>query len=357
MFFSQFPSVAYDFNRTGTVQQMINIFRNVRPETVSSMNDVTLYKNYKVLDGMRPDVLSQKLYGTPDYYWTFFIINDHLHDGLQAWPMSEEILRKYLEKNYSGKALCFKPEVVRESDGIAQGTKNSIAGILTLGELIYGVTSGAVGRIVRKDADLNKIVVQDIANGEPKVSTATGAVDANIEGGGFREGEYLSLGDESLQLDSVTLFSLQINEVYDYSQAPAYYYIKNDIEKRPITNPEGIKPLNAVYSEIQWNAELQSQIPGFTESDLGDNGTQYSVNSNATYIRPLLYSGGYDKNYGESIQSGISVPDIEDGDTDVAYVTNEQRIRDLNEERCYLKIIDPAYILEFIEEFENVLNA
>lgn len=359
MFFSQFPSVAYDFNRTGTVQQMVNIFRSVRPETVESLNNLTLYKDYKLKDGMRPDVLSQILYGTPDYYWTFFIINDHLHDGLQTWPMSEEVLRRYMETNYSGKALCFKPEVVRDADGIPQGTKNSVSGILELGQLIYGVTSGAVGRIVRKDADLQEIIVKDIAEGQPNIATATGAIDTTVQGGTFRAGEFLKLADgtNALQIDSTTLFSLQINKCYDYAQAPAYYYRKGDPDKRPITNPDGIKELTAIYSEIQWNTRLQSQIPGFSQSSLGDNGTQYSINSNAVFNKPFIYSGGYDDGYGESLAAGLTVPDTVEGENDILYITNEQRVRDLNEERCYLKIIDPAYILEFIEEFENVLNA
>ena len=369
MFFSQFPSVAYDFNRTGTVQQMVNIFRNVRPETVSALNAVTLYKNYKIIDGMRPDVLSQKIYGTPDYYWTFFIINDFLHDGLQVWPMSQEVLRKYVEKNYSGKALCFKPEVVRDVDGIAQGTKNSVSGLLNLGELIYGSTSGAVGRLVRKDADLNEIILQDVAEGVPGIATLTGAIDETISGGGFRTGEFLSASQTSLEsdsLDSQTLFSLQVNRVYDYSQAPAYYYSTTDSEKRPITNSDGIAQLD-LYSELQWNKELQNQIPGFSLDNFGDDSTTNSINSNAVYTKPLVYTGGYNGLYTLGGDDQLNQDQIDADFGDVGYIdtsqfpisfqTNEQRLRDLNEERCYIKIIDPNYILDFIEEFEKVLNA
>tara|TARA_Y100000992_G_C21209845_1_gene464868 strand:+ start:548 stop:805 length:258 start_codon:yes stop_codon:yes gene_type:complete len=78
-FFSQFPKIEYDFNRTGTVQRMINIFRSVR--TQGQLDNAILYKNYTVKNGARPDIVSQELYGTPDFYWTFFVINDFLHDG------------------------------------------------------------------------------------------------------------------------------------------------------------------------------------------------------------------------------------------------------------------------------------
>jgi len=349
MFFSQFPKVAYDFNRTGTIQQMVNIFRSVRPETVTALNNVTLYKDYKVVDGMRPDVLSQVLYGTPDFYWTFFIINDFLHDGLQVWPMSQEILRQYIEKNYSGKALCFKPEVERDENGIAQGTKNSIAGILELGELVYGSQSGAIGRIVRKDADLNEIIVQDVVEGSIGTSPKTGASDGSIVGGSFRPGEYLTASKTTL--DTTTLFSLQINKCYDYSQAPAYYYLTNDNDKRPITNFDGIAPLS-LYSDVQWDETVQSQIGNFNLTKFSDVPEPGAINSNAKLGQPIIYSGGYNPIY--TVQN---VGRATFGSGTISYVTNEQRIRDLNEDRCFIKIIDPSFIFDFVEEFEAILNA
>ena len=351
MFFSQFPSLQYDFNRTGTIDRMVNIFRSVRPETLQELDNITVYKDYEVYDGMRPDALSQKLYGTPDFYWTFFIINDFLHDGLQVWPLSENSLRKYIEKNYSGKALCFKPDVVEDADGIPQGTKNSIAGILELGELIYGGTSGALGRLVRKDADLNQLIVQDYVPGVAGTDPSSGAVDNNVVGGDFTPGEFLSASRTTL--DSQTLFSLQINEVYDYASAPAYYYETGDPNKRPIISPKVISDLKNVYSEVQWNEQLQKEIRGLDLQNFGVAGAD--TQTNAVFGSPLVYSGGYIVGYGENIREGfVNDAQIEGG---VSYVTNEQHIRNLNDQRSKIKIIDPAYVLTFIEEFENILNA
>jgi len=350
MFFSQFPTLQYNFNRSGNIERMVDIFRSVRPETLQELNQVTVYKDYEVHDGMRPDVLSQKLYGTPDFYWTFFIINDFLHDGLQVWPMSEESLRRYIAKNYSGKALCFKPDVVEDSDGIPQGTKNSVSGVLQLGELIYGGTSGALGRLVRKDADLNEIILQDVVPGIRGTDPAGGAVDNNIVGGDFQPGEFLSASRTTL--DSFTLFSLQIHKVYDYAAAPAYYYETGDPNKRPITNPDGIAPLKNVYSDVHWNQKIKNQIPSLDLNDFGVAGA--TTQTNAAYGAPLVYSGGYITGYREELREGYrNTAEIEGG---VSYITNEQHIRHLNDKRSKIKIIDPGYILTFVEEFENVLN-
>lgn len=353
MFFSQFPSVAYDFNRTGTVDRMVDIFRAIRPETLRELDNVTVYKEFEINNGMRPDVLSQKLYGTPDFYWTFFIINDFLHDGLQTWPMSESSLRKYIGANYSGKALCFKPDVDEDADGIAQGTKNSVAGILKLGELVYGGTSGSIGRLVRKDADLNEIILQDVVPGVAGTDPYSGAVDNNIVGGSFRPGEFLSASETAL--DSETLYSLQVNKVYDYASAPAYYYENGDVNKRPITNSDGIASLLNVYSDVQWDRDLQRRISGgFQAENFGS--VSSPIQSNATYASPLVYSGGYDDVYGdENLRAGFVNDMAVNGG--IAYVTNEQHLRNLNDQRSKIKIIDPAYITTFVEEFENILNA
>ena len=362
-FFSQFPKIEYDFNRTGTIQQMVNIFRSVR--TQGQLDNATLYKNYTVKNGARPDIVSQELYGTPDFYWTFFIINDFLHDGLQTWPMSEAVLEKYIEKNYSGVAICFQPILEADADGISQGTANSVAGILELGELIYGSTSGAVGRLVRKDADLNQIVLQDVVNGTAGIEPKTGASNTNIVGGGFRgtnngsgtfdgnHREYLSASVTTL--DSSTLFSLQTFEVYPYAEAPCYYYEVNDASRRPLTSNKVI-PTSPVYSDLQWDESLQFNTSYTGNDDL----TSGRIITNSSALAPLIPVGGYKQEYQ---QYGDSPVDPDSGEVTTfsanafTYISNRQKIRERNEERSQIKVIDPNYINQFVTEFEELINA
>ena len=366
-FFSKFPKVSYDFNRTGTIDQMVNIFRSVRSRT-TSLNKSTLYKNYVIEDGMRPDIISEKLYGTPDYYWTFFIINDFLHDGLQAWPMSESALQEYMKNNYSGKVLCFTPFVIEDpADGSRILTKNSIAGKLDLGALVYGITSGAVGRIKRKDIDLNCIVLENVINGVAGRNPITGQNDPNIQGGGFSTSEFiqstytldsgaeitLDAGDGVSESNS-SRNSLTPDHIYDYAEAPSYYYINDDPDERPITSPTVIPPefnqTTAVYSELQWNRNLQTQVlqPLYDESILnqplvGDAGDGW-IATNTSIAKPLIYSGGYQ----------ITSDDLAG---DVTFKSNRQFIREQNEKRSFIRVINPNSISEFVEEFENLINA
>lgn len=87
-FFSQFPKLAYDIDGEGSYVNLTDISRNV---DISNLNEDkgSYYTYYDIMDGDRPDTISQLLYQTPQYYWSIFILNDSLKAGLNnAWPLS-----------------------------------------------------------------------------------------------------------------------------------------------------------------------------------------------------------------------------------------------------------------------------
>ena len=98
-FFNKFTKSKYDFNRDGTLQTVIDFYKSVRPLDYK-VDDPSQYKFYEIENGERPDIISQKLYGTPNFYWTFFIVNDFLHDGYSSWPMSQESFYSYIQTEY-----------------------------------------------------------------------------------------------------------------------------------------------------------------------------------------------------------------------------------------------------------------
>jgi len=160
-YFKLFPKVGYDFNRDGIIQNVVDIFRHARP-LQNFADQINTYRQYTIPDGQRPDICSQKLYGTPDYYWTFFILNDFLHDGMASWPMSQQDLFNYIETEYNGVAIETRPNVVRNTDGGIVDFRNSLAGRFQVGETITGGTSFATGTLAKKDIYLNQLIVQDV---------------------------------------------------------------------------------------------------------------------------------------------------------------------------------------------------
>ena len=217
-YFKQFPTLNYDFDRNGIQQKVVDIYRAARPLD-AYIDDLNAYSFYSVKNGERPDIVSQRLYGTTQYYWTFFIINDFLHDGLAAWPMSQEKLHEYMEQEFAGVVITTNPTVDESGDiGVQFGVDNSLSGRFQLGETITGTNSGATGTLVKKNADMNQLVLQNV----------TGSFIGNSTPGPQNASESITGGTSE---DSVNTY-----DVYQYLDAPHSYYRTDDPEKRVQTN-------------------------------------------------------------------------------------------------------------------------
>jgi hypothetical protein len=257
---------------------MIDIYRSVRP-LQNFVDSTSAYTYYEVRNGERPDIVSRQLYGNQNFYWTFFIVNDFLHDGLQTWPMSQEDLFTYIEREYEGYAITTNPTITRTSDGLLISHENSLAGktptgttgLFQLGETITGGTSGATGTLVQKNLDLNQLIVQNVTGaflGDP--TTLPTNTTERITGG--TSGDFV---------DSY--------QAYKYAEAPHHWFVTGDKEEQPVTN--------------------------------------------AAYV-----NGG--------------VPT-----SNLSFKTNRAVVEEINDERSRVRVISPAYIEQFADEFETLLNA
>jgi hypothetical protein len=101
-YFSKFPKRYYDIRNSGVFEVITDISRSVATSSNPEASDsVTNYVYETIRDGERPDTLSFRLYGTANYYWTFFIVNESLRAGLRdAWPASSRAFEKMLENEY-----------------------------------------------------------------------------------------------------------------------------------------------------------------------------------------------------------------------------------------------------------------
>ena len=94
-----FPYRSFDLQNNGVNRVITDIFRNVDVNE-SLMDSITLYRSYYINDGERPDIVSNKIYKNPDYYWTFFITNDFLKEGMLNWPISNLEFEKFIQDEY-----------------------------------------------------------------------------------------------------------------------------------------------------------------------------------------------------------------------------------------------------------------
>ena len=146
MYFQRFPFVNYNFgnNEADTIFPNISAYLDI----VDQLKDeVAFYEKYTILDGDRPDIVSQKLYNTPDYHWTFFYMNDGLRES--GWPLSERELRALVKKRYPHRTVT---------------TQSNIASNFLPGDFVLGKTSGTTGRVVERNLDLGQIVIASDQN-------------------------------------------------------------------------------------------------------------------------------------------------------------------------------------------------
>lgn len=204
-FFRNFPKTQFDFESTGIDTTITDIFRYVKPID-DYLDDISTYKWHLIHPGARPDQVSLELYGTPIYYWTFFILNAHLRRGLACWPMGQQEFEEYMATEYNGIVVNTRPEIVLTSDGAVQEFRNSIADRYEIGETILGIQSGASGKLVAKDIQLQQLTIENVT-------------------GTFQENE-LVRGQTTL--DEVTTY-----QVFERQHAPKYY---TDGEGREVDN-------------------------------------------------------------------------------------------------------------------------
>ena len=77
-FFKQFPKVQYDFERNGIVQNVVNIYRSVRP-LQNFIDDSTAYTFYEIKNCERPDIVSQRLYDKQRHTYLHLALTDYLN--------------------------------------------------------------------------------------------------------------------------------------------------------------------------------------------------------------------------------------------------------------------------------------
>lgn len=99
MYFSNFPKAQYRFSDDGSTKTVVDITKFSKLGS-KLLDDITYYSYYNIQDDERPDHVSNKLYGSPDYYWTFFLLNPGLKNVYEDWPRSSQYFIDYIENKY-----------------------------------------------------------------------------------------------------------------------------------------------------------------------------------------------------------------------------------------------------------------
>ena len=146
-YFKHFPKIEYDLDANGQTRTIVDTFRFAKIVT-EFKDDITFYRFYDIQEGERPDHVSQKLYKSPNFYWTFFLCNPGMKSLENDWPVSSNDLEDKLKHEYKNQVLT-----INTFDFFNK---------FTVGETINGLISGASATFINKDSNKGFITINNV---------------------------------------------------------------------------------------------------------------------------------------------------------------------------------------------------
>jgi len=200
--FKNFPKVFYNFGTEidSVIFQKLGTYVDIIDQV---RDDITIYSDYTILDGDRPDILSYNLYGNIQYYWLIFYVNDALRE--EGWPLTANEVQEQMEKYY--------PHDFIRTYG------NWFKSDFKIGNRATGKKSGAFGDIVQTHPDLGQIIVANNTDYE------------------FQKAETVEAGFGFFNPDTIEIqfTDKQYNAVHHYEDAAGNYVDIDPLQEAPST--------------------------------------------------------------------------------------------------------------------------
>jgi len=370
-YFENFPLIDYYFGNKVKPVKFTDM--NVYVDLIDQIkDDVASYTYYDIMDGDRPDQVSQYLYDTPEFYWTFYLMNDSIR--LHGWPLSDQQVTEKAKKDYPNTVII---------------TNDNLSDVFKKGTEVHGRTSGARGTVVTKRLDLNQLIISktdslSFVEGEvlEDVSTAAEVIIGSVvlEYNAVHhilnsQGDYVDANSSfAPSISSNTKYVLYDTTAEDYNLDTIY-----DTMTLANANAEGDEVGREVtfYTVINNDGQATSNTPsGFyyynpdtSQYELYNNISTY-VSSETDYVTDdYVPEGfiGYDDTqtfsteaaaqnyYSTQLQSYIK--DNFNTLTPVLFkpVTFLERVKDQNDAKLQLKVIKPDVINQVINSYNQVV--
>ena len=236
MYFKDFPLTTYSFG-SGELPVAFTSM-DVYVDIVDQIKDeLSTYRYYYIQDGDRPDNVAQRLYDDQSYYWTFFMMNDHLKES--GWPLSEKRLVEKVKQDH--------PDYV-------VSTRDSLVGKFKLGQTITGSQSGSKGTIVFRNLDLGQLFIRNATGPFFNDEVVTSQVGAEVQSitlfaaiDEFNSVDHYIDGDgKQVDIDPYSAVSSSITPV---TKIERYRALNDDLKRIRVLRPEVAAQVAAKFQE------------------------------------------------------------------------------------------------------------
>jgi len=112
MYFKKFPDILYEFpfNSGNQLLRVKDITRNVRPFQ-DVLNNVVYYDDYDIQDGDTPEIISERIYGTPLLHWVIMLVNEKYH-YLNDFPIPETRFDDFMINKYGSIEVAYHQHIL-----------------------------------------------------------------------------------------------------------------------------------------------------------------------------------------------------------------------------------------------------
>ena len=380
-FFRQFPNLEYDLRNNNVLINAKDIFRHVDVNDVLA-DDILSYTYYEVIEGERPDTVSQRLYGTPDYYWTFFLVDDAMKEGLKSWPRDPVTLDRELQLEFNEVGAIVLVPTIKQSQilythdasekerPVENVGATSLNGVNCTYPQLRVKRNNKYARLLKWDNDLLQLQLTHFSDSPkgPHSSAAkttffTGDNDITLS---FAEGDNSSPVD-SPRYDFIKSLATALTRSFtdyspdyltEYGGSPSGYIHEDALSV--YSSPDQGGDLGAAKLIFDSNGKSALQdIYTFSPA------AQIRTYSNFTEAPAYYYAdnspdqviSAYDAFNIPAPDSPINVAEAFAGVGPDIFVTNQQNEINKNEKRSRIKIIRPENIEAFVEAYKTLINS
>jgi len=317
-YFENFPVVDYRFGSERTFTRFqhlgtaVDILEQVRKYEV-------YYLNIEIQNGERPDQLSYRLYETPNYYWTFYLLNDHLRTNgwpirdADVWPKAQEYYPNTVIQT-NGVAQDKAPKLFDDGDKpkilwLADGDQKPIAMSTQFvpGNYVWFQNSYTAGKILAVDPRLGTIT-----------TTAKGVRGA----------------EQVVEVIDEVDHDIILNE--DQNHIPEKRYAEAGITNKGIMDefdaPHHYEDVDGNWIYPKWSPNPPYPLVQFKSIPIDQK-----------------EAGGYEDKDGNWVPIGSDINTINS-------VSNYQRLAELNREQKTISVIKRDSIRMIVREFNNLLK-
>jgi hypothetical protein len=241
MYFANFPKIVYDFDLSSGVDYRIvtDVTRNVRLRK-QILENISLYDYYDIAEGETPEIISEKIYGTPYYHWVIMLVNQR-YDYVNDFPLSQLELDTYIDKKYGDKKYHVHDYKV---DGFIKEGVNIITlrdsviegggiGEMVVGKVLVSVNNGYEARIDDILVESDNITVQ---------------VEVSMRTGKFLQDETVTILGENTFAEVV---SSTVPAQYTTTSNYDYEFALNESKRRiKIVDPKLVEQIVKEFKDI-----------------------------------------------------------------------------------------------------------